>query len=164
MSKIVISDSSTLILLQRISLIEKLLNKFQIIIPAEVFDEAVTNGKARKFSDAYKIEEKINAKQITVKEVSVDKIDKEFNLGKGETAAISLFLQTKADMLAVDDHKAINVCKILDIPFMTALTFVVYSYQNKLIEKKPANAMIDELSIYGRYKYELINNAKSLIR
>ena len=129
MSKVIISDASTLVLLQKVALLDKLIKNFDFIIPQEVYEEAVIKGKNIKSKDSYLIEDKINKKTIKVKEVKdkkrISKIIKEFGLGEGETEAIVLFLQENADFLATDDHKAINVCKIYRIPFMTALTFVI---------------------------------------
>lgn len=87
----------------------------------------------------------------------------EFGLGEGEAEAIILFSQENADFLATDDHKAINACKIHDIPFITALTFVIESSSTGLITKNEVREMIRYLSIYGRYKDELIYKALSLI-
>jgi predicted nucleic acid-binding protein len=74
-----------------------------------------------------------------------------------------LFLQEKADVLAIDDQKAINVCKIYKIPFMTALTFVITAFDTKLIGREEAKEMIRYLDIYGRYKDELIYKALNLM-
>jgi hypothetical protein len=61
-------------------------------------------------------------------------------------------LQEKANILAIDDHKSINVCKIYKIPFATALTFVLDLYGRRTIKLKEAKNTIEKLGIYGRYK------------
>src|SRR3989344_2599222 len=113
MSKIIISDASTLILLQKIMLIDRLVGNFGFIIPREVYNEAVIKGKQVKSKDAYLIENKINEGKIKIKNVEdkrkINQIANEFGLAKGETEAIALFLQENACILATDDHKAINV-------------------------------------------------------
>ena len=68
-------------------------------------------------------------------------------------------LKENADILAIDDHKAINVCKIYNTPFITALTFVITALDAKIIMKNEAKEMIRNLGIYGRYKDELIYKA-----
>lgn len=167
MDKIVISDASTLILLQKITLLDKLLKNFSFIIPSEVYKEAITKGKKAKSEDAYSIENKINKNLIKVKQIKnkkiLSQIINEFGLGEGEAEAIALFLQENADVLATDDHKAINVCKIHEIPFMTALAFVIECFDTKLIARNKAKEMIKDLSIYGRYKDELIYKALNMI-
>ena len=109
MNKIIISDASTLILLQKIDLLGKLTKNFEFIIPEEVYREAVIIGKEKKFSDSYQIENVIKQNLIKVKKIknigSVNKIINEFGTAEGETEAIVLFLELKADILATDDHK-----------------------------------------------------------
>ena len=70
-----------------------------------------------------------------------------------------LNLELKANILATDDHKSINVCKAYKIPFMTALTFVLDSHIRKFVTNNGAKKMIEDLSVYGRYKDELIYQA-----
>ena len=163
MNKIIISDASTLILLQKIDLLGKLTKNFEFIIPEEVYREAVIIGKEKKFSDSYQIENIIKQNLIKVKKIknigSVNKIINEFGTAEGETEAIVLFLELKADILATDDHKSINVCKAYKIPFMTALTFVLDSHIRKFVTNNGAKKMIEDLSVYGRYKDELIYQA-----
>ena len=163
MNKIIISDASTLILLQKIALLDKLVKNFEFIISPEIYGEAVVKGKKIKSEDSYSIESKINSGIIKVKKIKdgkrVNQIIDEFNLEKGETEAIVLFLQENADILAIDDHKAINVCKIYKIPFITALTFVITALDAKVIMKNEAKEMVRNLGIYGRYKDELIYKA-----
>ena len=124
-------------------------------------------GKKIKSKDSYLIENKINSGIIKIKRIKdkkrVNQIINEFSLEKGETEAIVLFLQENADILAIDDHKAINVCKIYKIPFLTALTFIIMAFDSKLIAKNEAKNMIEDLRTYGRYKDELINKALDYI-
>src|SRR3989338_5355483 len=154
MDKIIVSDSSTLILLQKISLLDKLVRNFEFIIPEEVYKETVIKGKEKKFSDSYQIENKIKENLIKVKKIrdrgSVNKIMNEFGTAEGDTEAIALFLEFKADILATDDHKSINVCKAYKIPFMTTLTFVLDSHIRKFVTNNGAKKMIEDLSVYGR--------------
>ena len=167
LDKIIISDASTLILLEKIALLDKLAGNFEFIIPQEVYNEAVAKGKEAKSEDAYSIENKINGGVIKVMKIKdrkkANQIIGEFNLEKGETESIVLFLQEKADILAIDDHKAINVCKIYKIPFITALTFVITVLDAKIIMKSEAREMVRNLGIYGRYKDELIYKALNYI-
>lgn len=163
MKKLIVSDASTLILLEKILLLDKLSNNFNLVIPREIYDEVVIKGKEMKSADAYAIEEKINNNLIKIIKVKdkekLNQIIEDFGLAKGETEAIVLFLQEKANALAIDDHKAINVCKIYKIPFITALTFIITAFDKKWIKEKEARKMINELGIYGRYKDELIQTA-----
>ena len=161
--KVIVADASTVILLQKITLLDNLVKEFEFIIPEEVYKEAVITGKIKKSIDSYQIEDKTNKNLIKIKKVKdkkeVKQLIDEFGLAEGETEAIVLFLQEKADILAIDDHKSINVCRVYKIPFMTALTFVLDSYNLKIIGESKAREMIENLAIYGRYKTELIYKA-----
>ena len=163
LNKVIVSDASTLILLQKVFLLDTLVKNFDFVVSEEVYKEAVVEGKTKKFSDSYKIESKINKNLIKIKKIKdkkrVNKLINEFGIAEGESEAIVLFLQEKADVLAIDDHKSINVCKVYKIPFMTALTFVLDSHSRKIIGKNEAREMIKNLAIHGRYKDELIYKA-----
>ena len=163
MGRIVVADSSTLILLEKVLLLDKLVKKYNFVIPEEVHNEAVIKGKSIKSKDAYSIESKISKNTIKVEKVkdiaTLNKLIGEFDLAQGEAEAIALHLEKKANILAVDDHKAINVCKIYKIPFMTALTFVVKAFKAKQIARIDAKEMIKNLEIYGRYKGDLVYKA-----
>jgi len=167
MTKKIISDASTLILLEKVGLLDNLAKNINFIIPWEVYKEAVVEGKLRQYADAHKIDRKISKNLIKISEIKdykkSNEIIKEFGIGKGETEAIILFFEEKADLLAVDDHKPINVCKVYNIPFMTALNLVLKSYRTKIIDFKEAEEMIKNLGIYGRYKDELIYRALKLL-
>ena len=167
MNSIIVSDASTLILLQKIELLGILVKNFEFMIPEEVYRETVLKGKAKKFSDSYQIENKIKNSLIKIKKIKdknkFNEIINEFGTAEGETEAIVLFLELKADILASDDHKSINICKLYKIPFMTALTFVVDSFNRKIISKDEGKKMIENLGVYGRYKDELIYKALSCL-
>ena len=153
--------------MQKIALLDILVENFEFIISEEVYKESVIKGKTKNFEDAYKIENKINNNLIKIKKTKNKEryweIINEFGIGEGEADSIVLFLQEKADILAIDDHKSLNVCKIYNIPFMTALTFVIDSCIKKFIGKEEAKEMIKNLSVYGRYKDELIYKAISYL-
>jgi predicted nucleic acid-binding protein len=51
----------------------------------------------------------------------VAKLQADFSLGKGEAEAIALALKEKAELLGIDDKNGINACKLLGIPFTTAV-------------------------------------------
>ena len=69
LNKIIISDASTLILLEKIALLGKLAGNFEFIIPQEIYGEAVVKGKKIKSEDSYSIENKINSGVIKIKGV-----------------------------------------------------------------------------------------------
>lgn len=161
--KIIISDSSTLILLQKVDVLDLLLKNHEIIIPNEVYKEVVIKGKNKAHEYAFFIEEHIKDKKIKIIKVKNSKIIQNlvnnYNINQGEAEAIALFLEKKADIIAVDDHKAINICRIMKIPFMTPLSFIIYLLRKKLITKNKAKLKIQLLYQFGRYKDQIIIEA-----
>lgn len=158
---IIVSDASSLILLEKIKLLIKLIeNKVNLIMPAEVYKEAVEKGKERKYADAFTIEEKINKELLKVKKIknqmAVNKIMMDFGIEKGEAESIVLFKEIEADILATDDGLAINACKALEIPTSGCPAFVTESYHKKIINKQEALDMIKILGKVGRYSNDII--------
>jgi len=166
--KLVISDASTLILLNKINLINKIIKFISIKIPEEVKKEAVDVGKENNYLDAFEIENLINKNFIEIKKVKNNKkvnwLMRGFNIERGESEAIQLFIELKADLLATDDKNAINACKVLDIPVSGSLAFVINSVDRKIISKKEGEEMINKLSIFGRYNVDVINKALNNLR
>ena len=165
---LVISDASSLILLNKIGLINELTKLMLIKIPEEIKKEAVDKGKEGGYKDAFEIEDLINKNIIEVKKVknyeNVNKLMKDYNIGRGESEAIQLFKEMKANLLATDDRDAINTCNLLGIPASGSLSFVINCFSKKIISKKEGEEMINKLSIFGRYSSDIINKALNDIK
>lgn len=161
---LVIADASSLILLEKIALLDTLLSHdMDFMIPLEVKKEAVEKGKMKKYPDAFKLEEKISQGRIAVKEAKnknhVKNLMALFKIEAGEAEAISLFQQEKADLLATDDRFAINACRALNIPISGSAAFVTHSFDQGLINKDQGTQMLGILSEEGRYKGDIIFKA-----
>jgi predicted nucleic acid-binding protein len=63
----------------------------------------------------------------------VVKLKEDFSLGKGEAAAIALALGRKQAIVETDDRRAINACRLLKVPFTTALAVLVRMRENVLL-------------------------------
>jgi predicted nucleic acid-binding protein len=167
LNKIIVSDASTLVLLEKIDLLKRVIVKDKILIPEKVYEEVVKKGIEKNAPDAYNIKVYIERKKIEIRNIKnkekVEKLLKEFNLGQGETEAVVLYLEQKADLLASDDHKAINLCKIYKIPFATAIAITLKYVKEKEIAYEEGRNMIMKLGKYGRYKTEIIAEALNLI-
>lgn len=151
---IIISDSSSLILLEKSELLLRLVKLEKIMIPKKVYSEVVEEGLKRNFTDAIKIDQLVNKKQIIVKEI---KQKKEFkiSLGKGEKEAIELYYQEHADKIIVDDKKALDVCKVLNISYLTVHIILLSLLKKKKINKKEAIESLTILTREGRYSSEI---------
>jgi predicted nucleic acid-binding protein len=161
---LIIADASSLILLEKIALLDTLLcHDMSVMIPREVQKEAVEKGKMKKHPDAFKLEKKISQGQITVKDVKdkthVRNLKESFKMETGEAEAISLFQQEQADLLATDDRFAMNACKALSIPVSGSAAFVTNSFEQGLINKYQGVQMLETLAKEGRYKDDIIFKA-----
>lgn len=159
-----IFDASTLILVAKTELLEKFLDSFagEVLVPAEVERECCGG---RKSLDALLIEKAINEKRIIVKTPKEKqlcrKIRGDFGLGSGEAEAIALAFSAKAKLVAIDDKNGINACKLLKLPFATAINILLRMREEGLIEKEAALIKLEALERYGRYKSSLVADARS---
>lgn len=156
----IICDSSTLILLEKIKLLELILKRDEVIISKEVYEEVVLRGKEMKHPDSYEIEKKVKKDLIKIVEIKDKNKFKEikeiFNLAKSETEAIVLLHEGRGDIAALDDLKAMKYCVYSKIPFVTTINLLLNYFDKKLISKNKAKDMIKNLGIFGRYKDEII--------
>jgi len=81
-------------------------------------------------------------------------------MGRGESEAIALALQEKAPLVAIDDKRAINACKLAGVPFATAIGILIRSTEKGLIDRGDALVRLSALARYGRYKKSILEDAK----
>jgi len=153
-------DSSTLILLAKISLLDAFLTDFtgEILIPKEVEKESTI----KETFDGQLIRKRIDEKKITVKNVArknVEKIMNDFAINMGEAEAIALATQEKDAVLATDDRNAINSCKVLRIHFVTAIDLLIRMKEKGILSKEDSSIKLKNLAEYGRYKQDIIKDA-----
>lgn len=117
-------NASTMILLAKAELLEGFLDSVgpQVAILKEVEKECCG---ARKSPDALLIQKAISEKKIKVVAIRnqrlCEKIQGDFPLARGEAEAVALAVSEKAGLGAIDDKQGINACKLLRIPFTTAI-------------------------------------------
>ena len=154
----VVSDSSTLILLAKSNMLDPSLAYFGgITIPGAVEREVVGAGLKHGFDDALLVRERINQGKIRVvagpPKIAAT-LQREYGLHAGEAGALALYLRLKADLLGVDDGKAVKVCRILQVRFFTALSLAIHLAQERIIPKMEALACAEALGNHGRYTKE----------
>ena len=160
----IVFNSPTLILLARTELLEKFLDarNAEAVIPKEVERECC---EEKQSADALLIRTLIQEKKISVRALKdrrlVSKVLADFPVGKGEAEALALALSQKARLFATDDRKAIQACKLMKIPFTTALAILVRMHKKGLLDKDQARAKLEALRQYGRYKKNIVEDAKS---
>jgi predicted nucleic acid-binding protein len=158
-----IFDSSTLILITKIEMLDAFLKHIgmEIAIPKAVEDEC-RGGK--KTLDALVIRKALDESRIKVRGVRnrklVAKLEEDFSLGRGESEAIALALQEKALLVGIDDKNGINACKLTGVPFTTAVGTLVRSRQKGLIGWSDAPIKLSALAEYGWYMDAILEDAR----
>ena len=151
-------DSSTLILLAKIELLNEVSKEIEIVITSKVRTEAT---RKKTLFDAKLIENFIEQKIIKVENVkekgSIEKLKRDFNLAEGEASSLIL-AKKKTLILATDDGPAIKAAKILGVDFTTAMDFLVRAHEKKILTKKIALVKLEKLEKYGRYSSRIIED------
>jgi len=160
----IVFNSSTLILLAKVELLDTFLGAGdeKVVIPKEVERECC---EEKRTPDALLIQAAIREKRIAVQPLQARrlcaKILADFPLGKGEAEALALAVSRKARLFATDDKKAIQAAKLLRIPFTTAVGSLVRMSEKGLLAKKEAQLKLEALRKHGRYKKDIIEDAKA---
>jgi predicted nucleic acid-binding protein len=158
-----IFDSSTLILIAKVELLDRFLKGIgmEIAIPKAVEDECC-GGK--KTLDALFIRKALDESRIKVKGVRnrklVAKLEEDFSMGRGESEAIALALQEKALLVGIDDKNGMNACKLAGIPFTTAVGILVRSREKGLIDRDDAAMKLSALAKFGWYRSAILEDAR----
>jgi len=151
-------DSSTLILLAKIEILNIVSEHIHIIVPEKVRSECT--GKdlfdARLISSLIK-DDRIKVAGVTKRE-TVENLCRDFKIHIGEAEALALALRKKLP-LAVDDLPTIKACKILNHKFTTAIHFLINITENRKINKDMAAVKLEKLSLYGRYSKRILDDA-----
>ena len=157
-------DASTLILLAKTELLDSFLDDFKdkILITREVEDECCRKQQAL---DSLIIRKAIKDKRIAVKTLKsrglYQKLRADFSIGHGEAETLAFALTQKSVLVAIDDRRGIKACKLLKIPFVTAIDIVVRLKEKQILSKEQALAKLDALARHGRYSDEIISRAKA---
>lgn len=160
---VVAFDASSLILLAKIDLLEKISENMDLVVTKQVEKEATV----KETYDSKLIQKKIKNGKIRVESVEdriCEALAEDFNLDKGEASAMGLYKEGKYDLLVTDDGKSIDACKILDIKYTTALNILVRLVEKRKLDKDRGIAKLRRLEDYGWYKSKLIEEAEKSIR
>jgi predicted nucleic acid-binding protein len=159
-----IFDSSTLILLAKVELLDVFLGgmSLMVAVPPEVEKECCGH---KKTLDSMVIQRAIDESRIDVIAVKdkklISKLELDFSLGAGESAAVVLAITQQAGLLGIDDKSGINAGKFLGIPFTTAVNILIVCREKGLLSRTEALTRLEQLAKYGRYKRLILEDAKA---
>jgi predicted nucleic acid-binding protein len=148
---IVISDTTPLISLVKINQLELVGDLFgEIQIPEAVYKELVSNLKYKDEADKIKSYKKIKRVKVG-NESSVQLLRRATGLDIGESEAIILSDQIKADLLLMDEVKGRQVAKNMGINIMGTIGILVQAYESRLLSKGQIEECIEVLRDNGRH-------------
>ena len=136
--RLVVSDSTVLIALSSLGILEILKNLYgRIIIPEAVYKELV-RGKGKPGSEIGSIDW-IDVRTLTPQ----FKKYLEFDLDEGEAETIALSEKIGADLILIDDHWARKIAEYKGLKYTGTLGLLLKAKKKRLI--KEVKSLLDEL-------------------
>jgi predicted nucleic acid-binding protein len=148
---IVVSDTTPLISLlkiDRLDLLEKLFG--QVLIPKTVFNELTDDVRFKEEAEQIKSSEYIKIKSV-INHESVGILKKNTGLDQGESEAIILTDEVRADILLMDEAKGRVISMQRGIKIMGTIGILIAAYENDIITANEAMKCIDGLQKANRH-------------
>ncbi len=158
----IVFDTSTAILLAKITLLKDVAEQYVVIFPERVEEEIMRKEESFDAKIVSTLIKKQSIMVIKERSPKIAQIMEDFHIEQGEAEAIYLAQKRKCS-LAIDDGPSIKVCKIMEIPFTTAIHFLANMHEQGLIDKGIAMEKLKDLERYGRYRSEIIQDVKKRI-
>ena len=145
-----ISDSTPLIHLAKIGMINFLKELFEeIIIPKEIYEEIIVEGKKQGKNEILSIEKLMEEKFITIKELESDiEID---NLDRGEKRCIALCKQLNIDTILIDEKEGSNVALLLNLNPIRTTSILLILLDKNLINFNEYKELLKKLLESGYF-------------
>ncbi|HET9400936.1 MAG TPA: hypothetical protein VFO34_08295 [Candidatus Acidoferrales bacterium] len=160
----IVFDASTLILAAKSELLDVFLTNVETVVRIPRAVERECCG-AQKTFDSLTIEKAIDESRIEVTTAGnrklVNKLESDFRLGRGEAEAVGLALNDRAQLLCIDDKQGINACRLLSVPFTTALAILIRCREKRLFDRETSLARLALVAKYGRYKNAILEDARN---
>ena len=161
---IVISDTTPLISLmkiKRLDLLEKIFG--QVFIPDGVFTELTQNQSYAQEANMI-----MSADFIVTKSVSdskaVEILEKTTSLDRGESEAIILFGELKAELMLMDERRGREVALKLQIPLSGTLGVLLEAFDKNIISREEIEQYLDEFQKqHRRFGRKIMNTVKRYI-
>jgi predicted nucleic acid-binding protein len=160
----IVSNATPLIYLAKIGRLQLLRNLFdEVLIPIEVKQEVVDEGKLLGQKDAFVVEKAIEDGWLKVLRISLLKIP--IRLGKGETAVISLAIRKKVEEVLIDETAGRTAAKLLGLKPRGTVYVLMKSLKNGTIDLDEFLDIMNQLAQQGfRLREELYLEAISEAR
>lgn len=148
---IVVSDTTPLISLLKISRIDLLERLFgEVLIPYAVFHELTVDERFQLEADQIRQKKFITVKPVNNPE-SADILKRATGLDQGESEAIVLTDESKADLLLMDEAKGRTVSAQMGLKIMGTIGILMAAYEEKELTADEVRECIDGLQRAGRH-------------
>lgn len=142
---IVISDTTPILSLLKAGRLELLEMLYQtVIVPKAVFDELTDNAVYKD-----EREEIINCSFLLVEKVSnkdsVDILRSVTGLDAGESEALVLYREKKADVLLIDEHKGRGVAKKMSVEHIGTVGILMLAFDEGIITAEETKGILEKL-------------------
>ncbi|MDQ2086073.1 DUF3368 domain-containing protein [Herbivorax sp. ANBcel31] len=132
---LIVSDTTPIISFIKIGELDLLEDMYgEIILPEAVFKELTNNPSMSREAKIVKESSFLKVKKIE-NEFAVKLLQKQLNLGAGESEAIVLADILKADLLIIDERKARGIAKNMEINISGTLGILVEAKRQKKVGK-----------------------------
>ena len=147
---IVVSDTTPLISLMKVSLLNVLYDLFgEIFIPAAVYTELTSNENFS--SEAAEIESNSFIRVVTIDNPKiVEVLQKASGLDLGESEAIAYADDIKADFLLMDEIRGRRVARSMGLQIMGTIGVLLAAYNDGILSKTEVEDALDNLKKANR--------------
>jgi len=145
-------DSDALIKLNRAGVLEVILEAFDCVIPAIVYYEVVTEGRARKYADAEVIGHMLSRLSDVVSTLGSEPARR--GLGRGELAVLELADHDTEATVVSDDRDFLTVLESVNIESLTPATLLVELARARIVSLQRADGALKLLRGSIRRNYD----------
>lgn len=154
-------DASTAILLAKIDLLRRVVSRGDTWMAESAFREATV----RDTEDARMIR-RLEGEGLIRRapaKARAGRIRKDFHLDAGESESIAL-AREKGAICGTDDGPAIRCCKVVGLPFTSAIALLVAMAEGGAVAGELALELLAKLEGFGRYAPRILEDAARRVR
>lgn len=162
---VLVFDASSLILLAKIEVLEMFLedSKIEAVMPGTVMKEVLEYEKEETpLIKALIKDGKIRIQHLK-RTAEISRLMTDFSLHRGEAEAVHVAFQL-GGFVITDDRNAMRLCRLLKVPFLTAIAVLVRLYEKGTLDQTMALAKLERLKKIGRYRNEIVAQARKQIQ
>ncbi|MCF0216706.1 MAG: DUF3368 domain-containing protein [Fibrobacteraceae bacterium] len=148
---IVVSDTTPIITLLKIGRLDLLQQMYgSVKIPEAVFVELTQNPRFMNESETIRNCDFLQVTPVQ-NEAQVDLLQKATGLDLGESEALALCLETRSDLLLMDEARGRMVAKQMGIALTGVVGIIAMAFKRGLISKSDIVGYVDALREGGRF-------------